>query len=235
MVVCVDIIIPKMVKPKDLAEFFRKVYSEYKGKAFVPTEMEVAGQDFEGYASIAIINNDFTKLRDYADKGLTVVTLNSGLTTWLRIYYPPDAYGYPTINVGPRFLYPETEEEVPVARENLEDMLSFAKILMKHAGASYFYGGLDTIGEITDKGNVDVELIYCKGKEYVRMLQVHFQNRFGALLPESQIERIVRETATVQEEDGFTTVYFFKIKLQSESGALFEQQHYAMVKRLLEK
>jgi hypothetical protein len=231
--ITVDIVIPKMVRSKDLADFFSKAYSEYKGKVFVPKEIKFIGPGFKDYKKIFPINSDCSGLRAYAGGELSILYLYTNEAPTLRIYYLPDSFGYPTIYFDAPYIYPASEEEAMEARAKLNDILAFAKLLMKYTGAAYFYGGLEVNGEITSKENTNIEFIYCKGKEYVEMLKVHFKNIFGVVLSENLIEKVVKETATVQEEGTFRLITFFRIKLQSEPGALFENPHYAMVKKLL--
>lgn len=204
-----NVIIPKTLKPADLPELFRAVYDEYKGKFFAPAKFEISTDRTEGYVEVIPSNNDFSDLLKH---GTAIQNLFLKTYPALHIFFPPDSYGFPTISIYVGYLNSQTYDESIEAQKTLEDTVRFAKLIMKHSGASYFYGGVDAFGEITSSENEDVGIIYCRGKGYVKMLQTVAKNHLGVKLNESQIEKIVNEVATVKHDNGFITVQLFRIE-----------------------
>ncbi len=224
----IEIIIPQSVQKGGVSELFGRVYSDYKGTLFSSPVVEISAEGFDKPIEIRVQNGDFSQIDNYK-RSINTFWLNSRRNPRLRIIW--NGTSYPTIRFDTYILYGKTEDEAAKARKSLEDILSFALLVMKYSGASYFYGGYEIHGKITDEGTCDVELISCKGKEYVKMLQTHVKKKFDIFLQESQIERIVKETARIERRDGFTTVYFFDIT----AGGLTDNRFYMAVKELARK
>lgn len=225
-----DIVIPKMVEQKDLADFFKKVYAEYGGDLFSSPTIRLIVDNIRGQVQLKTKTQDFSELSKYGSKiGLLFLDTEKG--PGLRIFYPTSAYGHPTISFVPGLIYAETKSEVSESIKKLNDVLGFAKLLMKHSGASYFYGGYEVLGEITDKDTADVRLIYCRDNKYIEMLQAHLQNLFGKFFDKDEIKRIVNETTRIEREGDFTIIYFFDIT----AGGLTDNRFYQTIKKLIKK
>lgn len=236
------IVIPKVIQKEDLANVLEAVYSEYKGTIFAEPRVTVMAEkrkylfkkDVE-FLNMTLTNNDFAFMRKYGERILSVDIKGKNLPT-LTISYnlhvgEGEEGAYPRIGFeADSVLYARTEAEAAEVRNWLDDVLGFAKLLMKHSGAAYLYGGYDAFGKIAESGN-DVEFIHCRGNAYIRLLQGHVKVDFGLALKESEIERLVNETATVERSDGFTTVYLLRIAPKVTFGPRFNA-FYQAVKEL---
>src|SRR3989338_10317692 len=127
-----DIVIPKMVKQKDLADFFKKVYAEYRGDLFSSPTIRLVVDNIKGQIQLKTKTQDFSELSKYGSK-IGLLFLDTGKGPSLRIFYPTSAYGHPTISFVPGLIYSETKSEVSVSVKKLNDILRFAKLLMKHS------------------------------------------------------------------------------------------------------
>lgn len=223
------IVIPHKIEWEELPRVLSRVYNEYDGKLFVPPEIELFVPAQGKYVKFKPLNNNFSELTKYTED---LFTLNPDRNPPMDIFYRDDLDAFPRIDV-PFYVFRPKKEDVARANGWLEDILKFAKLMVKHSGAPYFYGGINTLAALTSPDAVDVGIIYCKGRDYVKLLQAHVKNKFGAILSDGQLEKIVDEVATIEREDGFTTLYFLKV--EPEDVDLRYNQFYEAVKRLLGK
>lgn len=213
MPVVMDIVVCNAVSKQGLARFLSDVYSEYRGSLFSKPVVELTAENQKGFVALTPSDSNFSGVKKY-ERTLHSLRINGVRNPNLRMNFWPE-FGnraYPAISFEARMLYSATKKESIEVRKWLDDVVGFAKLLMKHSGASYFYGGFEIGGEPNIAGADDVELLYCKGRAYAGMLRAHVKYALNIELSESQIEEIVEETAVIREDaDGFVMVYLFRI------------------------
>ncbi|MBI2580296.1 hypothetical protein HYV85_00630 [Candidatus Woesearchaeota archaeon] len=223
------IVMPHKIEWSELPMILNQVYSEYDGRLFIPPEIKLFVPAQGKYVKFNPLNNDFSELTNYAED---IVYLNGDQSPSIYIFYKHDPDAFLRIDV-PFYVFRPKKEDVAKANEWLEDILKFARLMVKHSGAPYFYGGINTLAALTSPDAVDVGMIYCKGKDYVKLLQAHVKNKFDVVLSDNHLEKIVEEVATIKREDGFTTLYFLKV--ESEDIGPRYNPFYEAVKRLIGK
>jgi hypothetical protein len=210
-----NIIIPKIVEKEKLAEFFNSVYTGYKGKLFTSPTIEIYAPNVSNIVKIIPVNDDFSELGKYRS-AISTFLLNGGRNPSLRIYYPPAVYGHPTIDFETRYIYARTESEAKEAQARWDDMLGFAKLLMKQSEAEYFYGGLESFGDAADVDNEDLAVIYGPEDVIIEKVRGFIKSHTKIDLKRVETMSIIEQAAKLRIKEGeYELICFFEIKPNS--------------------
>jgi hypothetical protein len=209
-----NLIIPKIIRGEDIPGVLASVYDKYKGSLLKnPFVTIIQKEDMPAVKLEPDVN--FSELGKYMrDSEMIDFDFKQNSIINFDIWQPPIHTGYPKIRFELQYIYASTEVEAKEAKSRLNELLGFAKLLMKYSKARYFYGGVEAFGDAADRDNEDIALICGPWDVIVEKIHDFIKNHSQIDLSRAETIGVIEKSTKlrVKEDGGCELLFFFEIK-----------------------
>lgn len=188
------------VKLHKIINFLNEVYDEYKGKLFETVKVTWG-------ETISLEDKKFNELKSIITKNPTNLTFSfKNFQGDLWIEYEPHRVSINFEASGFHYHCCETEE----AQKNFDELIDFAKIVMKHSYATYFFAARNSYVDRIEKC-ADLQLLYCPEDQYYELISEYIKRNFGVELDDKTIIEITEKAAIkIEKQSGWILINFMR-------------------------